>query len=193
MTDLTHIKVICLLGLISLGGCIATAVTVAAVTSVDVAYDRRTIGEYIDDNNIEFTVRTFLVRDDELRKNAHISATSMNGILLLTGEAPSAELKNKVAGFAKDVEGVRQLVDEMKIAGESGYIARTNDVWLTAKVKSVLFAKTKLDANRVKVVSEAGSVYLMGLVSRKEAKNATEITRGIGGVQQVVQVFEYTN
>ncbi|MFC1680572.1 BON domain-containing protein [Pseudomonadota bacterium] len=193
MTDITYIKVICLLGVITLGGCIATAVTVAAVTSVDVAHDRRTIGEYIDDNNIEFTVRTFLVRDDELRKNAHISATSMNGILLLTGEAPSAELKNKVAGFAKDVEGVRQLVDEMKIAGESGYISRTNDVWLTAKVKSVLFAKTKLDANRVKVVSEAGSVYLMGLVSRKEAKNATEITRGIGGVQQVVQVFEYTN
>ena len=193
MTDLTCLKVICVLGVVSLGGCVATAVTVAAVTSVDVAHDRRTMGAYIDDNNIEFTVRTFLVRDDELRKNAHISATSMNGILLLTGEAPSAELKNKVAGFAREVEGVRQLVDEMKIAGESGYISRTNDVWLTTKVKSVLFAKTKLDANRVKVVSEAGSVYLMGLVTREEAKNATEITRGIGGVRQVVQVFEYTN
>ena len=191
MTELTYIKVICLLGLVTLGGCVATAVTVAAVTSVDVAHDRRTIGEYIDDNNIEFTVRTFLVRDDDLRKNAHISATSMNGILLLTGEAPTADLKNKVTGFAKDVEGVRQLVDELRIAGETGYISRTNDVWLTTKVKSVLFAKTKLDANRVKVVSEAGSVYLMGLVTRKEAENATQITRQVGGVTQVVQVFEY--
>lgn len=193
MTNLTNIKILCIIGLAYLGGCVATAVTVAAVTSVDVAHDRRTLGEYIDDNNIEFTVRTFLVRDDALRKNAHISATSMNGILLLTGEAPSAELKNKVTSFSKDVEGVRQLVDEMRIAGESGYLSRTNDVWLTTKVKSILFAKTKLDANRVKVVSEAGSVYLMGLVSREEGKNATEITRGIGGVQQVVQVFEYTN
>jgi osmotically-inducible protein OsmY len=193
MTELTYIKVICLLGLVTLGGCVATAVTVAAVTSVDVAHDRRTIGEYIDDNNIEFTVRTFLVRDDDLRKNAHISATSMNGILLLSGEAPGAELKNRVANYARDVEGVRQLVDEIQISGESGYISRTNDIWLTTKVKSVLFAKTKLDANRVKVVSEAGSVYLMGLVSREEGKNATEITRGIGGVQQVVQVFEYSN
>lgn len=177
--------------MIYLAGCVATAVTVAAVTTVDVAHDRRTIGEYIDDQSIEFTVRTFVVRNDELRKSAHISATSMNGILLLTGEAPTTELKNKVTGFAKDVEGVRQLVDELRIAGETGYISRTNDVWLTTKVKSVLFAKTKLDANRVKVVSEAGSVYLMGLVTRKEADKATQITRQVGGVTQVVQVFEY--
>jgi osmotically-inducible protein OsmY len=185
------LKILCSLSLIYLAGCVATAVTVAAVTTVDVAHDRRTIGEYIDDQSIEFTIRTFVVRNDELRKNAHISATSMNGILLLTGEAPTTELKNKVTGFAKDVEGVRQLVDELRIAGETGYISRTNDVWLTTKVKSVLFAKTKLDANRVKVVSEAGSVYLMGLVSREEAENATQITRQVGGVTQVVQVFEY--
>ncbi len=190
---MTKLKILCILAMFYLGGCVATAVTVAAVTTVDVAHDRRTIGEYIDDNNIEFTVRTFVVRDDQLRKHAHISATSMNGILLLTGEAPSAELKNKVTSFAKDVEGVRQLVDEISISGESGYVSRTNDVWLTTKVKSVLFAKTKLDANRVKVVSEAGNVYLMGVVNREEGKKATEITRGIGGVMQVVQVFEYKN
>jgi len=185
------LRIVCGLSWIFLSGCVATAVTVAAVTSVDVAYDRRTIGEYIDDQSIEFIVRTFLVRNEELRKNAHVSATSMNGILLLTGETPTMELKNKVSGYAKDVEGVRQLVDEIRIAGETGYISRTNDVWLTTKVKSVLFAKTKLDANRVKVVSEAGSVYLLGLVTREEADKATQITRQVGGVTQVVQVFEY--
>ena len=184
-------KIICYLNLIYLGGCVATVVTVAAVTTIDVAHDRRTIGEYIDDQTIEFTVRTFVVRNDELRKNAHISATCMNGILLLTGEAPTAELKNKVTGFAKDVDGVRQIVDEIRVVGETGYISRTNDVWLTTKVKSVLFVKTKLDANRIKVVSEAGSVYLMGLVTRGEADKATQITQQIGGVTQVVQVFEY--
>ena len=186
-------RIVCCFSLIYLAGCVATVVTVAAVTTVDVAHDRRTIGEYIDDQSIEFTVRTFVVRNEELRKSAHISATSMNGILLLTGEAPTVELKNKVSGFAKEVGGVRQLVDELRIAGETGYISRTNDVWLTTKVKSVLFAKTKLDANRVKVVSEAGSVYLMGLVTRKEAEKATKITRQIGGVTQVVQVFEYND
>ena len=176
---------------ISVSGCVATAVTVAAVTTIDVVHDRRTVGDYIDDGNIEFTVRTFIVRDDALRTQAHISATSMNGILLLTGEAPTTELKNKVANFAPNVEGVRQVVNEICISGETGYLSRTNDVWLTTKVKSTLFAKTKLDANRVKVVSEHGNVYLMGLVTRQEAAKATQIAREVGGVTQVVQVFEY--
>ena len=174
-------------------GCVATAVTVAAVTSVDVAHDRRTLGEYIDDHGIEFTIRTFIVRDDELRKDGHISVTSLNGIVLLSGQAPTKEMKNRVSNYARDVEGVRQLVDEVQISGETGYLSRTNDVWLTTKVKSILFAKTKLDANRVKVVSEAGSVYLMGLVTREEGQRATQIVREIGGVSQVVQVFEYTD
>ena len=169
----------------------ATAVTVAAVTTVDVVHDRRTLGDYIDDSSIEFQVRTFVVRDDELRTQAHISATSMNGILLLSGEAPRQELKDRVANFAANVDGVRQVVNEIRISGETGYLSRTNDIWLTTKVKTALFAKTKLDANRVKVVSEHGNVYLMGLVTHKEAEKATQIAREIGGVTQVVQVFEY--
>ena len=190
MTNLQ--RIICYTALtICVSGCLATAVTVAAVTTIDVVHDRRTIGDYIDDGNIEFTVRTFIVRDEALRTRAHISVTSMNGILLLTGEAPTTELKNKVANFAANVEGVRQVVNEIRISGETGYLSRTNDVWLTTKVKSTLFAKTKLDANRVKVVSEHGNVYLMGLVTREEAGKATQIARGVGGVTQVVQVFEY--
>lgn len=176
---------------ICLGGCVATAVTVAAVTTVDVVHDRRTLGDYIDDSNIEFQVRTFVVRDDELRTQAHISATSMNGILLLSGEAPTREQKDRVANFAANVDGVRQVVNEIRISGETGYISRTNDIWLTTKVKTALFAKTKLDANRIKVVTEHGNVYLMGLVTRKEAERATKIARETGGVTQVVQVFEY--
>lgn len=189
MNNLT--RVVCIVLAICAGGCVATAVTVAAVTTVDVVHDRRTLGDYIDDSNIEFTVRTFVVRDDELRTQAHISATSMNGILLLSGEAPTVELKDKVANYAVNVDGVRQVVNEIHISGETGYISRTNDIWLTTKVKTTLFAKTKLDANRIKVVSEHGNVYLMGVVTRKEAERATQITREIGGVTQVVQVFEY--
>ena len=190
MTNLS--RLICYIALaLALSGCLATAVTVAAVTTIDVVHDRRTIGDYIDDNNIEFTVRTFVVRDDELRTRAHISVTSMNGILLLTGEAPTTELKDRVANFSADVEGVRQVVNEIRISGETSYLSRTNDIWLTTKVKSTLFAKTKLDANRVKVVSEHSNVYLMGLVTREEGARATQIAREVGGVSQVVQVFEY--
>ena len=174
-----------------LGSCVATAVGVAAVATVDVVHDRRSVGEYIDDGSIELDVKHFIYRDDELRSRTHISSTSMNGILLLTGEAPTTDLKNKVVNYAKTVDGVRQVVDEIRIAGKTGYISRTNDTWLTTKVKSTLYGKTKFDANRVKVVSEHGNVYLMGLVTREEAQRATEITREVGGVTQVVQVFEY--
>lgn len=183
----------CAAAIVFLTGCAAAVVGVAAVTTVDVVHDRRTFGEYVDDSTIELTVRTFILRDDELRSKAHLSATSMNGILLLTGEAPSTDLKNKVVSYASTVDGVRQVVDEIRISGKTGYISRTNDTWLTAKVKSTLFAKTKLDANRVKVVSEYGTVYLMGVLTRKEADTATQIVREIGGVTQVVQVFEYTD
>lgn len=166
-------------------------VGVAAVTSIDVVHDRRTFGEYVDDGSIEFTLRQFIILDDELRTRTHLSVTSMNGILLLTGEAPSNELRDKVVSHAGGVEGVRQVVNEIRISGKTGYISRTNDTWLTTKVKSTLFAKTKLDANRIKVVSEFGTVYLMGVVNREEADRATQIVREIGGVTQVVQVFEF--
>ena len=177
--------------IVSLNGCAVAVVGVAAVTSIDVAHDRRTFGEYIDDGSIEFTIRQYFIRNDDLRTQAHLSATSMNGILLLTGETPSNELKNQVVAYAGGVEGVRQVVNEIRISGKTGYISRTNDTWLTAKVKSTLYAKTKFDANRIKVVSEFGSVYLMGVVSREEAEKATQIVREIGGVTQVIQVFEY--
>ncbi len=176
-----------------LSSCVATMVGAAAVTAVDVAHDRRTVGSYIDDGAVELKIREFLIRDPDLRKNAHISATSLNGIVLLTGEAPSVELRDKVNAKAKSVEGVRQVVNEIRIAGKTALFSRANDTWLTSKVKAKLFRQTGLDANRVKVVSEYGNVYLMGLVSRAEGQAASEAVRTVGGVVRVVKVFEYTD
>lgn len=176
-----------------LSGCIVAAVGAAAVTTVDIVHDRRTVGAYIDDGKIEIDVRQFVIRDKQLRNNAHVSVTSLNGIVLLTGEVPDQSQKTKVANYARSVEGVRQVVDELRIAGKTAVFSRANDTWLTSKVKTQLFAKTKLDANRIKVVSEYGNVYLMGVVTREEAQRATEIARNIGGVVRVVKVFEYTN
>jgi len=171
----------------------ATMVVGAAVTTVDVIHSRRSPGAYIDDGAIELKVREFLIRDQELRKNAHVSVTSMNGIVLLSGEAPTVELRNKVGAKAKNVQSVRQIVNEIRIAGKTAFFSRANDTWLTSKVKTRLFQRTKLDATRVKVVSEYGNVYLMGLVTRAEAKAATHVVRGVNGVVRVVKVFEYTD
>ena len=190
---LVHALVFCA---VLLQGCVAAAVGTAAavtVTSVDVVHDRRTVGSYIDDAAIEFNMRQYLVSHSDLRRNAHISATSMNGILLLSGETPSEKMRDVIVDHGKKIDGVRQVVNEIRISGQSGFMSRTNDTWITAKAKTRLFKDTGLDANRVKVVTEYGNVYLLGLVTRAEAAAATEAVRDIGGVLRVVKVFEYSD
>lgn len=174
----------------SLPSCLAVGVG-ATVATIDIVHGRRTAGAYVDDGAVELKVREFFVREPELRKNAHLSVTSMNGIVLLTGEAPTVELRDQVGAKAKSVQGVRQVVNEIRVAGKTAWFSRANDTWLTSKVKTHLFTETKLDATRVKVVSEYGNVYLLGLVSRAEAARATEVVRGVRGVVRVVKVFEY--
>lgn len=180
-----------LLCALSLYGCVAAMVGAAAVTTIDIMHDRRTLGAYIDDGAIEVNIRQYLVRDKSLRQQAHLSATSMNGVVLITGEVRNPEIKNQVLDYARGVNGVRQVIDETEIAGKTGAFSRTNDSWITAKVKSTLYAKSGFDANRVKVVTERGTVYLMGVLTREEASQATEIVRHIDGVVHVVKVFEY--
>ncbi len=179
-----------------LTGCVAAAVGTAGavgVTSVDIIHDRRTVGAYVDDAAIEVKAKHFILTNDDIRKDTHVNVTSMNGIVLLTGEAPTPELRNRVVSHVRGIEGVRQVVNEVTTAGKTAMISRTNDTWLTAKVKTKLFDETKFDANRVKVVSERGNVYLMGLLSRAEAQAATDAASQVGGIVRIVKVFEYTD
>lgn len=176
-----------------LGGCVATMVGAAAVTTIDVAHERRTLGAYIDDGAIELQVQQYLLSNKAVRRQTHLNPTSMNGIVLLTGEAQSAAIKKQVIDYIEQIEGVRQVVDQSEISGKTGLISRTNDGWLTTKVKTTLYAKTGFDANRVKVVTEHGTVYLMGLLTQAEAGRAVGIVRHIDGVVRVVKVFEYVD
>jgi len=176
-----------------LSGCVATMVGAATVTTIDVVHERRSLGAYIDDGAIELRVQQYLLRNTEVRQQTHLNATSMNGIVLLTGQARTPAIKNRVIEYIQAIEGVRQVVDETEIAGKTGLISRTNDGWLTTKVKTRLYASTGFDASRVKVVSEHGTVYLMGLVTRAEGTRATDIARRIDGVVRVVKVFEYVD
>jgi len=176
-----------------LSGCVATMVGAAAVTTIDVVHERRTVGAYIDDGSIELQIQQYLLRNKPVRQQSHLNPTSMNGVVLLTGEAQNPQIKNQVIAYIEQIDGVRQVVDETEIAGKTGLISRTNDGWLTAKVKTRLYAETGFDANRVKVVTEHGTVYLMGLVTQAEASRAVDVVRHIDGVVRVVKVFEYVD
>lgn len=187
----TRSLLIVLATVMNLSGCVATMIGAATVTTIDVAHDRRSLGSYIDDGAIEVQVKQYQLRNKEVRERTHLNPTSMNGVVLLTGEAQNAQIKNQVIDYIQGLDGVRQVVDESEISGKTSVISRTNDGFLTTKVKTTLYRKTGFEANRVKVVTEHGTVYLMGLLTRPEADQAVDIVRHIDGVVRVVKVFEY--
>lgn len=180
-----------LVAALSLGGCVTALVAGAAIATVDILHDRRSAGEYVDDATIELTANNYLISSSEIRAAAHVTPVSWNGILLITGEIDDESTKQQIVEKLGNIDGVRQLVDETTIAGKSALLSRTNDAWITSKVKSRLLLKTGLDANRINVTTTRGSVYLMGIVSQQEADKATELTRQVKGVARVVRVFEY--
>lgn len=171
-----------------LNGCAAVAVGGATATGVVVAEDRRTVGTITEDQGIELKTAN---RISEKFGYAHISVTSYNRMLLLTGEAPDASAKSEIGKIARAVENVRNVYNEIRVAGNSALSARANDSYLTSKVKARFVDAQKFNPVHVKVVTEAGTVYLLGLVTRREANDATEIARTTGGVQRVVRMFEY--
>ena len=184
--------VFALLTAMILSGCVTALVAGAVITTVDVIHDRRTVGEYIDDGAIEVTARNIKRSDSDIREASRVKVQSWNGILLMTGEVTDEATKQILVSKYSNIKGVRQVVDETSVDNKTPFLKRSNDVWIANKVKSRMVIKTGLDANRVKVVTTRGTVYLMGIVTQDEADKATEIAQKTRGVKRVVKVFEYT-
>ncbi len=151
----------------------------------------RSTGSWIDDEIIETKVLVNLDKADPELAQANISVTSYNGVLLLTGQVAREELRQTAGATAKRTKRVRQVHNEIKVSGTISLVARSNDSWISTKVKSKMLSDTTIDSSRIKVVTENGVVYLLGLVTRQEAERAVELTRKTGGVQKVVRIFEY--
>jgi osmotically-inducible protein OsmY len=172
-----------------LQGCfpLAAAGAGATVLALD---DRRTMGAQTEDKEIDLR--------GESRVNArfgdrvHVNVTSYNRNVLITGEVPDAASRADIEKIARELPNVRGVFNEIQISGASSLVARGNDSFLTSKVKARFVDNGgKFSANAVKVVTEGSTVYLLGLVTRKEAEDAVEIARTTGGVQKVVRMFEY--
>lgn len=172
-----------------LQGCEAVVLGGAAATGVVLAEDRRTVGTITEDQGIEFKAASRI--GERFRDGVHVNVTSYNRMVLLTGEVPDAKTKAEIERIARAVENVRGVYNELAVAGVSSIAARTNDSLLTSKVKARFVEAGKFNPLHVKVVTEAGVVYLLGLVKRQEAADATEIARTTSGVRKVVRVFEY--
>ena len=172
-------------------GCAPAAITGATTAVSTLAADRRTTGTMIEDEAIEIKSRLALSDNKEVNDRVHINFTSFNTTVLVSGEAPTEEDRQAVIDLVKNVEKVTKIHNEITIAAPSSLLSRSADSVITAKIKAKLIAEQDLSTLHIKVVTENGVTYLMGLVSEEEGAIATEVARRTGGVQKVVKLFEY--
>ncbi len=176
-------------------GC-AAAVVGGAATGATAVHDRRTVGTFIDDEGIELKARLAIFDDKELNSQIHINIISINGVVLLVGQAPTDAMRQRAEELVSTVPKVRMIHNEMTIAAPNSYMTRSSDALITAKVKARMFTirdHENFDPTRVKVVSENGIVYLMGILTHSEADTVTDAARQVGGVQKIVKLFEYVD
>lgn len=176
-----------------LTGCVPLVVGGAAM-GVGVAHDRRTAGTVVDDQTIELKLYDAL--NQRLPPGNHINITSYNGAVLLSGEAVSAQARQQAEQMARNLSEppVREVYNELVIGPPSALSSRSNDTLLTTRVKAALLRIDNIpdfDPSRVKVVTERGVVYLLGLVRPQEADAVADVASQVGGVRQVVTLFEY--
>ncbi|MBW2940223.1 BON domain-containing protein [Zhongshania aquimaris] len=166
---------------------------ITATTDKPIADDpgSRSLGSYVDDEIIETKVLVNINKTDPALKASRISATSHNAIVLLTGNTASEDLRQLAGEVASGVKKVRKVHNELSVGADVSMLARSNDAWISTKVKSRLSLNEQLDASKIKVVTENGIVYLMGLVSKAESDTAATVVSETSGVQKVVRVFEY--
>lgn len=172
----------------ALQGCFpVAAVGVGGVVAS--ANDRRTSGTQIEDEGIELRASNRI--SERWGDKVHINVTSYNRAVLVTGEAPNAEIKAAIGQIIAGVPNVRGVTDEVVVAGGTSLSSRTNDSYITSKVKARFVDANSFNPFHVKVVTENSTVYLMGIVTEAEAKAATDVARTTGGVRKVVRLFEF--
>lgn len=179
-----------LLSVFILSGC-STLVSSTRETPIEENEGRRTLGNYIEDNSIEFKSKVNLNKGSQALSQSNISVNSFNGQVLLTGQVPDERTKQEASEVINQLREVRKIHNELEIAGPTSMMIRANDTYLTGRVKAQLLADNRTNGMRIKVVTENGTVYLMGLVTRHEGEVAVEVVRNIVGINRIVKVFEY--
>ena len=171
----------------SAAGCAPLLVGGAVIGSGLLATDRRTTGTQIEEQSIELKAAS---RVRELATLGNVKVVSYNRVVLLIGEVPGEKEKSAVQAVVARIENVKTVVNELAVLGNSSVGSRSNDALLGAKVKATLVDAKDVQSNAFKVVTERGTIYLMGRVTEREATRGADIARSVSGVQKVVRVFE---
>jgi osmotically-inducible protein OsmY len=184
--------------LLTLIGFVSSCASVISATTGNEGIEEnrgsRSMGAVVDDNSIETVIKVNLNAADEQLKKAHINVVSFNGTVLLVGQVPSQDIKNLATRVARTSSSrVKEVYNELEVAGATTFLSSSNDAWLTAKIKTLMLADAEVSGMRTKVVTENGVVYLMGLLTQEEANTAVNLVSNTKGVTKVVRSFEYIN
>lgn len=177
---------------VSLQGCFFVAGAAAGAATVVVVYDHRQLKHILMDNQITHDA-TDKINADPNFKGSHIEVACFNRVVLLTGQTPTGELREEAEAVVHNVPNVTRIYNQIIIQTPTSNIVRASDSWITAKIKSQLLATKGMKSGTVKVVTEKGIVYLMGMVSKDQAETAATIASQVDGVQRVMKIFQYTN
>ncbi|MEC9483544.1 MAG: BON domain-containing protein [Halomonas sp.] len=176
----------------ALGGCTAiNRATTPAPVGED--YSTRTEGMKVEDENIESKIIDTMARTDARLTDARVGVNSYNGVVLLYGQVPSQELKQKAGEIAQSTRMVRQVHNELTVAANLPFSQRMTDNWLETRIQTELAVNENIDSRHVEVIADNGTIYLMGMVTREEAARVVNIASQVGGVQRIVKVFEYVD
>ncbi len=180
---------LCASSALLLQACVQTMVVGGGVVGGMAASDRRTFGSQTEDRTIGFKGEA--LADAIVGDQGHVSVTSFNRLVLITGEVPNQGMKTRIASEIAQIPNVRNVINELEIAEPSSLSSRSNDSLITAKVSASFFDAKDLYSHSLKTVTERGVVYLMGRVTEREGARAAEVASGVSGVKRVVKVFEH--
>jgi osmotically-inducible protein OsmY len=175
---------------LSTQGCIFVAGAAAGAAGVAVVYDHRKLSKILADHNTDRAIETQIAAIPTSPDTSHISVNTFNKIVLLTGQTTDPTIRNKVDAIAKGTPDVARVYDMITIQQPTSALIRTKDTWITTKIKTHMLAEKGLKSGTIKVVTENGTVYLMGMVSQEQAELAVNIARQVIGVQRVIKVFQ---
>jgi osmotically-inducible protein OsmY len=169
---------------------LAAIATLAVALNGCAAKDRRTLGSQIDDNSIVIRAGNALEANKTLEQKANINVYSYNGVILLTGQAPNQALVEQAGELVRPTQGAKDVQNQIRVGNPTSFTTRSRDSWISTRVKSLLVADKEVSALNIRVITENGEVFLMGIVTEQEADKAVEIARHVNGVSRVIKAFE---
>lgn len=175
-----------------ISGC-AEVINATTNKPIEMKANERTMGAKLNDNEIETAAKVNIKKADPQLEHAHVNIDSFNGIVLLTGQVPSEELRNVVTDTVYKLNPVREIHNELTVSDATGFTERSKDAWISTKIKAQLLADSETESRRVHFVTENQAVYLMGIVTRAEADRIVNMVSHTADVQKVVKVFEYVD